>query len=319
MINLVDILLLLVILSSVYTGWSRGFISGTLDLLTWLGSLFIALRFYTQMAGLLRLVAGWQKVWLLPVSFFIATLLAGILLHYAGLLLVRRLSPSTHSRKLNRALGILPGLLNGLITVTIIAVLLLYIPFPESIGTRVQNSALTNRLASSSGWVANALAPVFEKAAEQTFTNLAVESETAETIALPYKVSNPTPQPELEAQMLKLVNQERIAHGLKPLQADTALRRVARQHSADMFRRGYFSHYSPEGADAADRIRAAGVRFKTAGENLALAPTLNIAHKSLMNSPGHRANILHKRFRKAGIGVMKGGPGKLMVTQEFSN
>jgi len=45
------------------------------------------------------------------------------------------------------------------------------------------------------------------------------------------------------------------------------------------------------------------VSFRTAGENLALAPTVQIAHTGLMNSPGHRANILHSQFGRVGIGI----------------
>jgi uncharacterized protein YkwD len=51
-------------------------------------------------------------------------------------------------------------------------------------------------------------------------------------------------------------------------------------------------------------MRQANVRFVTAGENLALAPSLQIAHTGLMNSPGHRANILHRDFGRVGIGIM---------------
>jgi len=66
-------------------------------------------------------------------------------------------------------------------------------------------------------------------------------------------------------------------------------------------------------------MRDAGVRFSTAGENLALAPTVQVAHTGLMNSPGHRANILHKDFGRVGIGIMDGGIRGLMVSQEFRN
>lgn len=167
MINFIDILLLLIGLSSVYSGWNHGFISGMLNLITWMGSLLLGLRFYPQMAGLLRSIVDWSEVWLLPVSFFIVTMLASILLHYIGLLMLRKLSPSIHSRKLNQTLGILPGLLNGIITVTIVAVLLFYLPLPESMGKSVQNSMLVNRLAAGSDLVATSLIPVFEKATEQ--------------------------------------------------------------------------------------------------------------------------------------------------------
>ena len=119
--------------------------------------------------------------------------------------------------------------------------------------------------------------------------------------------------------MLQLVNTERMAAGLKPLAPDPELTEVARRHSTDMFGRGYFAHDSPEGRDPFDRMRESGVQFVTAGENLALAPTVQVAHTGLMNSPGHRANILHRDFGRVGIGIMDGGIRGLMVSQEFRN
>jgi uncharacterized protein YkwD len=119
--------------------------------------------------------------------------------------------------------------------------------------------------------------------------------------------------------MLQLVNEERAKEGLKALKADPEIQVVARRHSADMFARGYFSHVTPEGKDPFDRMRAGGVKFLAAGENLALAQTLSIAHTGLMNSPGHRANILHNSFGRLGIGVLDAGIRGLMITQNFRN
>src|SRR5690606_22274952 len=119
-----------------------------------------------------------------------------------------------------------------------------------------------------------------------------VPPESRGSIALPMRVDDPRPRPDLEERMLELVNAERASAGLSPLEPDPALVPVARAHSKDMFARGYFSHYSPEGEDLTDRLREYEVRFLTAGENLALAPTLVGAHQGLMRSPGHRANIL---------------------------
>jgi uncharacterized protein YkwD len=86
-----------------------------------------------------------------------------------------------------------------------------------------------------------------------------------------------------------------------------------------MFIRGYFSHYTPEGKDSFDRMRGAGIKFLQAGENLALAQTLSIAHQGLMNSPGHRENILRPMFGRIGIGVYDGGIRGLMISQEFKH
>jgi uncharacterized protein YkwD len=86
-----------------------------------------------------------------------------------------------------------------------------------------------------------------------------------------------------------------------------------------MLARGYFSHYSPEGKTALDRLRAQRIAFLIAGENLALAPTVTVAHTGLMHSPGHRANILRPQFGKVGIGILDAGRHGIMVTQNFSN
>lgn len=63
----------------------------------------------------------------------------------------------------------------------------------------------------------------------------------------------------------------------------------------------------------------AGIKFVAAGENLALAPSTELAMEGLMNSPGHRANILSPQFGKIGIGAMQGGIYGLMFTQEFTD
>jgi uncharacterized protein YkwD len=106
---------------------------------------------------------------------------------------------------------------------------------------------------------------------------------------------------------------------LKPLKPDPELAEVARAHSRDMLARGYFSHVTPDGKDPFDRMRQANVRFLAAGENLALARTLAGAHQGLMNSPGHRANMLRPQFGRLGVGVLDGGRYGLMITQNFRN
>ena len=86
-----------------------------------------------------------------------------------------------------------------------------------------------------------------------------------------------------------------------------------------MFQQGFFAHVDESGATPFDRMRAGGVNFRAAGENLALAPTVQIAHDGLMNSPGHRANILNPRYRRIGIGVADGGMHGKMFTQNFAD
>ena len=120
-----------------------------------------------------------------------------------------------------------------------------------------------------------------------------------------------------EQQMVNLVNQERAKAGLKPLAVDTRLVSLARLKSKDMIDKKYFSHQSPTYGSPFDMMKREGITYKTAGENLAGASTVTKAHQLLMQSAGHRKNILNPSFTHIGIGIVKGGPYGTMFTQMF--
>jgi len=318
--NPIDILLVIVILLSVLNGYRRGFLHGVLDLAGWVLSLIAGLRYYQPVAQWLGpRIDVWSEVWDQPIAFVLVAFVVGVAVQIVGYLLLSHLPEDIQDRRVNQLFGIIPGFVNGLIIVAILSALLLAIPLNESLSERTRDSALANRLALYAEQLEGKLRPVFGEAIGRTMNLLTIRPDSDERVTLPFKVENTKPRADLEKRMLDLVNQERQAAGLSPLQADPELTEVARKHSADMFARGYFAHDTPEGLSPFDRMKAANVRFTTAGENLALAPTLQIAHTGLMNSPGHRANILRREFGRVGIGVMDGGMRGLMVSQEFRN
>jgi uncharacterized protein YkwD len=316
-INLIDILLVFIILLSVLNGWRRGFILGLIDLTSWIVSLLLGLRFYRTVAPWVGAHLKLPDAWAEPVSFLLVASVAGLVIHLLGYGLMRLLPPGVHTSLFNRALGVTIGLINGLLSAAIIAPLLLALPLPEGLLGSARESIIANRVAGISNRIERALTPIFEPALRQTINLRTIEPESNETIKLPFTVANPKPRPDLEAKMLVLVNQERAKAGLRPLAPDPALAEVGRRHAVDMFQRGYFAHMTPEGLSPFDRMKNAGVSYRIAGENLALAPTLYLAHTGLMNSPGHRANILRPQFGRVGISIVEGGFRGLMVAQEF--
>ena len=322
-INIIDVLLVIVVVVLVVNGYRRGFLMSTLDLLSWILSFLAALRFYPAVARWLENnVHWWSEVWNRPIAFVVIGLIVGICVELIGTALLKSFSDDVHEKRINRVLGVIPGLASGLITASILSALLLALPLNEALRERSRESQVVNRLAVYTEHLEKMLHPVstdFAEAIAETFNFLTIRPESDERVTLPFKVTQVRPRPDLEARMLQLVNRERVAAGLQPLVADPELTEVARRHSTDMFARGYFAHDTPEGRDPFDRMREAGVHFATAGENLALAPTVQVAHTGLMNSPGHRANILHKDFGRLGIGIMDGGIRGLMVSQEFRN
>ncbi len=317
--NYVDLLMAVVVLLSVMSGWYKGFITGTVHLIAWAGSLLAGFFFYPYAGEFFQKYIPSLGVWTLPFAFIITIIIARIILAIILNMVVSTTPAQVHYSNVNRFLGIIPGFLNGMINATIIAVLLLATPVSDGLSAQTRNSTIVEKLTPPAEWLQAKLSPVFDKAVNQTMTNLTVEPNSNETVQLHYTVDKPKVREDLEAQMLKLVNDERTKRGLKALQFDSALTGVARAHSGDMLARGYFSHYTPEGKDPFDRMKQAGIQYTAAGENLALAPTLDIAHTGLMNSPGHRANILNPSFGRVGIGILDGGAYGLMISQEFRN
>jgi uncharacterized YkwD family protein/spore coat assembly protein SafA len=122
----------------------------------------------------------------------------------------------------------------------------------------------------------------------------------------------------VEEQVLHLVNEERKKIGLRPLEMDWELQRVARTKSQDMAQKGYFSHQSPTYGSPFAMMKQFGISYKMAGENIASGQrTPQEVMASWMKSPGHRANILKPEYTHIGVGYFRGGSYGHMWTQMF--
>lgn len=160
------------------------------------------------------------------------------------------------------------------------------------------------------------------------------ELQTGETTPTPQppegeEAPSPQPQPRpvadstiegltsQENEMLGLVNNERERNNLPALVIDLELTRVARIKSQDMEDNNYFSHYSPTYGSPFDMMDSFGIKYLHAGENLAGNPSVEDAHVALMNSSGHRKNILSPDFTHIGIGVKPSNRYGLLFTQMF--
>ncbi|WP_339061619.1 SafA/ExsA family spore coat assembly protein [Tepidibacillus marianensis] len=122
----------------------------------------------------------------------------------------------------------------------------------------------------------------------------------------------------VENQVIQLVNLERSKRGLKPLKANWELSRVARYKSQDMRDRNYFDHTSPTYGSPFTMMKAFGIRFSYAGENIAMGQTSAWqVMQGWMNSPGHRQNILSPNYTEIGVGYVEGGSGRYYWTQMF--
>lgn len=134
-----------------------------------------------------------------------------------------------------------------------------------------------------------------------------------------YKIpANHTLHP-YEETVIQLVNKERKKYHLKPLQIDTALSYTARVKSEDMRDNNYFNHNSPKYGSPKQMVNDFGISYHYGvGENIAFGQkTPEEVVKAWMNSPGHRENILNKKYTHIGVGYTTGGEYGTYWTQQF--
>ena len=111
-----------------------------------------------------------------------------------------------------------------------------------------------------------------------------------------------------EQQVIDLTNEKRASRGLKPLNANWELSRVARYKSQDMANNKYFSHTSPTYGSPFNMIKNFGIKYRSAGENIAYGQrTPAQVVNSWWNSAGHRANMLNANYTDIGVGYVANG------------
>lgn len=316
--NWVDIAIIIALIIFAYEGFGKLIFVEIFELASFLVAFLFSLRFYNLLASQL------QGVLSLPHSFsnvlgFIAVWYIIEIVLFIGVKNFHKISREGTKLPAENFLSMIPAFCRGIVFVSIILVLIGTFPIQPQIKSEVQGSKIGSFILAQTYQVEAPLKNVFGGLSNDTLTFLTVKPTTTENVSLGFQTVQFSFDEQLEFAMINLVNKERLKVDLPPLSYDAKLQEIARAHSADMFERGYFSHYTPEGHDLAFRAKAASIDFLVIGENLAYAPSLELAHQGLMNSPGHRANILSPDYHRIGIGVANGGGYGIMFTQEFEN
>ena len=304
---------------SAWRGYREGVFIASANLVGLIVSVIVAFWLYQPLADWLLTIwsipPGLMNIFaFLLVAFVVDGVITALVLvgsNYLGPRLLQ--ATSTHIA------GIIPGTLNALITTAYVAALISALPLNHPIKTAVSESFVAKPLIRSVQSFSPSIDQLINPAIKDISQLFIVEPGSDETVDLGFTVQNPTLAPQAEEQMLALVNQARAGAGVRPVVMDNELRNLARLHSLDMYQRGYFSHHTPEGLDPFDRMKQHNIDYLAAGENLAMAPTVDMAHTGLMNSPGHKRNILDPKYGKIGIGAYQDPRYVIMFSQEFTN
>jgi len=305
-------------------GWMRGFVKELMDLVGLIFGVIVAFRL-SEPAG--RFVESWSgmdpgasRVAAGIVMFILVGVGATVGAHYLA-----KVFKKPGLEMSNRALGSGLALTWAWALATLIVSVMVVLPLPRAVAGYFESSAIVHMLTNP------------EMPTQQAFHSVAGDVVLERILALQRLVGHKevildegqilaieAAEPsEIERdvdaaqEIFDLLNGARVEAGQAPLAWSDALADVGYRHAAEMYVDGYFAHNSPKTGTVGDRVVAAGLTVRLVGENLALAAAPFLVHEGLMNSDGHRANILRPEFVRVGIGVVE-GPLGLMVVQVFS-
>ena len=321
MFNWIDGVILVVVIYLVLDGWEEGGVKLASGLVSFLAALWLAVKFGTNTGGFLVAKFGIGKLWSNVLGYLIIATAGELAVGEIIRHLVFRLPRGVKESKINRFAGGTLSVLKAMATVTIGLLVITALPVKGSIKSDIGDSKLGSALMFSVQKYAGGVKLSVDEAAKQAVRFLTVKPESGERISLEGLVGDCGLKVDegAEWRILELINGERAKTGAKKLTIDSRMVTAARLYGRDMMERKYFSHYSPEGEDAEDRLQAAGVKYRLMGENLAFAPDVQTAHQGLMESEGHKKNILDPEFRRVGIGVIDNGIYGKMFVQVFTD
>ena len=317
--NWVDLIVILVFAFFIFDARKHKFWDLLADFLAFLGSLIVALRGYQFIAGILRSNFSLIRPVSNALGFLLTAIIVEAILGFLFRFLARNLPSKLLDNKTNKLLSPIPALGEALVLTSFVLTILLGFPVSPHLKNDITSSRIGGFIVEKTSGIESSLNEVFGGVIEDSLTYFTVRPGSQESVPLAVESDQLVVDEQSESRMLGLVNEERRKAGVPELTPDPEIALVARSHAWDMWERKYFGHISPDGEDVGVRLGKAKINYSIAGENLALAPTVQTAQSGLMSSEGHRANILEPGFRKVGIGVIDNGYYGKMFVQVFTD
>lgn len=319
--NWIDWIIFFVILYNVIDGWDKGLVSLFSNTIAFFISLWVSIRFHAQVGGFLVTKFGLPQIWTNVVGYLVLALPVEIVINSFLEWPLLKISPKIIGSVINRWFGSLFAVANALLFIAFFLLVVLSLPIRGTVKRDIKNSSIGSRMVLLSERYGGKVKSSLDLITKEALRFVTIKPQSQERIDLDVspEANQLTVDETSEERMVVLVNEERAKVGLSTLRVDDRLVTMARDYSLDMFKRHYFSHVSPEGQDISYRARKQQIVYTLIGENLAYAPDVESAHTGLMNSEGHRKNILDPAWTRIGVGVIDGDVYGKLFTQEFAN
>lgn len=314
---LIDVLVFVVVVVYGLDGYRQGFLRMLVDLGGMILSFVIAIKYY-ELVAVYFIDGGVALTLSRSLGFFTLWATSQLIIYLLTIAVFRFVPDFITFSKLNKYAGILPGLLKGTFIISLFLILLLTLPLKTATKDNISKSLVGGYLVRNSVQISARLDQVLGTS-NKAITFLGRVSQNGSEEKLGFQTTDVKIDEASEVEMLVLLNEKRTKAGLPVLKQDALLRNVARSHGRDMLIKGYISHNDLSGQTPSQRVLNSGAVASIVGENIALAPTVDLAEAGLMNSVKHRENILSDDFNKVGIGVIDAGPFGKMFVEDFSD
>ncbi len=312
--NYIDLIIILVLLYFATEAFRHGFWIILVDFISFLGSIVFSFWSYKFVVLFLKSNFSLSSSISNAAGFLLVAIISESILSFLLAKLLTKLPERYWKNKIIKFFAVIPALGEGLILIAFILTLTIATPLKPSIKRDVVSSKIGSYILKKAVGVEKSINEIFGGVIEDSLTYLTVKPGSKEKVSIDSPSGNLTVDEETARQMLELVNSERRKLGIRELNWSDRITKVSEDYARYMWENHYFGHVSPDGKDVGDRLTSSKIKYQIAGENLALAPTLQTAHTGLMNSQGHRENILNKDFSRIGIGVVDNGIyGKIFV------
>lgn len=321
---MIDLAILALLCLLLIRGWARGFVREGMDLVGLVLGTLLAFRVGPVVGTVIAAMANTSDEAARLIGGFVVFFAVGIGAAFATRAIERR-ARMPGLNLVNRAGGAGLAAAWGAFLATLLLTMAVVLPMPPAVADSIDDSAFARTLTDPDGLPQELFTGLSGDRIIETMLNLREVVGTRRVIVEPGSVVELPPadpdrlatSEEAAREIYDLVNRARIDAGLDPLAWSDALAEVGRGHAFEMYLDGYFAHTSPVTGDVGDRLVSAGITYSVAGENLALAATVQEVHGGMMDSPGHRANIEADFYRRIGIAVVE-GPLGLMTVQVFT-
>lgn len=312
--NWVDLVILVVILYFLTEAFRVGFWAMLTDFLYLLFAIIVSFVGYRYAADLFRSNFSISHSFSNALGFLLTAVLSGVFFSFFFSFLIHKIPEKYWKGRWNYFLAILPAIGESLIIVAFALTLAIGLPISPKIKSQISDSKIGGIIVRNTSGFEARLDDIFGRAIKDSLSYLTVNPGSREIIPLTFGEQKLLLDETSEIAMFDLVNKARANQRLLQLERSEELVKISRAYAREMWEKKYFGHYSPEGESVGNRLDNAEINYIYAGENLAMAPTVSLAQAGLINSEGHRANILDAKFKKAGIGVVDNGVyGKIFV------